>query len=124
MKRYLSLFLFCAALAIAGCAHDSTARTAYKATASVVTTVDQAMTGWGAYVVSERTRIKAIADPVARLADASKLAAKEKRVIAAYDGYLAAATAGLSLAASSTNGPPVLTSQESNLIALIASNQL
>ena len=124
MKRYLSLLLFTVAMLFAGCAHDSPKRTAYKATASVVTTVDQAMTGWGSYVVSERARVKAITDPSARLVAASALAAKEVRVKSAYDKYLAAATAGLSLAASSTNGPPVLTSQESALIALITSEQL
>lgn len=127
MKRLYWILLFVSAMAVAGCAHDSPQRTSYKAAASVITTVEQAMTGWGKYVVDERVRIKAIGDQSTRLAEAGKLAGKEVRVRNAYDNYLSAVTSVLAQAASSTNGAVsigVNPDAESALIALIASEQL
>jgi hypothetical protein len=123
MKLLLTLF-FCIGLVSCqtGC-QNSTQRTAFNTTASAVTTVDAAMTGWGQYVVAERARIKAL--PATDQQAASVLLSnKEGRVKAAYDKYVEAMTAALSLAAAGSSGTLSTADAAAALISVIATEKL
>lgn len=84
----LSVVLLSAPLTLTTGCKSTPQQIAYKSTASLVHSVDVAMSGWADYVVAERQRIASLS-PGDRLGASSDLLRREGNVLNAYAKYQA-----------------------------------